>query len=303
MYFIPLEEIKGKSRNSVLAFLQKNEEICVQLISNLQKNIKNCFVLYLDPDSRKEIYGIVSLKSTILHCLPFSNPQTETALQLDFITSFAIFFKENGFDKPVCLNGTYAGSQLILKALEKLSLFPAESNSYSLLKLDSKSFVKKIVRNHRINRDLSVLRCKKDLPAPLFAQLLNLQIKYELEEVLPSCMEFDEDSCRLRLLNALRKQYVLALSTINQEGRETLIAKAGTNSIGYKHVQIGGVFTLPEERGKHYAFYLLTLLLSKIVKMKRIPVLFVKKQNSPASKLYDSLCFEKITDYTIAYFD
>lgn len=303
MYFIPLEEIKGKSRNSVLAFLQKNEEICVQLISNLQKNIKNCFVLYLDPDSRKEIYGIVSLKSTILHCLPFSNPQTETALQLDFITSFAIFFKENGFDKPVCLNGTYAGSQLILKALEKLSLFPAESNSYSLLKLDSKSFVKKIIRNHRINRDLSVLRCKKDLPAPLFAQLLNLQIKYELEEVLPSCMEFDEDSCRLRLLNALRKQYVLALSTINQEGQETLIAKAGTNSIGYKHVQIGGVFTLPEERGKHYAFYLLTLLLSKIVKMKRIPVLFVKKQNSPASKLYDSLCFEKITDYTIAYFD
>lgn len=303
MYFIPLEEIKGKSRNSVLAFLQKNEEICVQLISNLQKNIKNCFVLYLDPDSRKEIYGIVSLKSTILHCLPFSNPQTETALQLDFITSFAIFFKENGFDKPVCLNGTYAGSQLILKALEKLSLFPADSNSYSLLKLDSKSFVKKIIRNHRINRDLSVLRCKKDLPAPLFAQLLNLQIKYELEEVLPSCMEFDEDSCRLRLLNALRKQYVLALSTINQEGQETLIAKAGTNSIGYKHVQIGGVFTLPEERGKHYAFYLLTLLLSKIVKMKRIPVLFVKKQNSPASKLYDSLCFEKITDYTIAYFD
>lgn len=303
MYFIPLEEIKGKSRNSVLAFLQKNEEICVQLISNLQKNIKNCFVLYLDPDSRKEIYGIVSLKSTILHCLPFSNPQTETALQLDFITSFAIFFKENGFDKPVCLNGTYAGSQLILKALEKLSLFPADSNSYSLLKLDSKSFVKKIVRNHRINRDLSVLRCKKDLPAPLFAQLLNLQIKYELEEVLPSCMEFDEDSCRLRLLNALRKQYVLALSTINQEGQETLIAKAGTNSIGYKHVQIGGVFTLPEERGKHYAFYLLTVLLSKIVKMKRIPVLFVKKQNSPASKLYDSLCFEKITDYTIAYFD
>lgn len=303
MYFIPLEEIKGKSRNSVLAFLQKNEEICVQLISNLQKNIKNCFVLYLDPDSRKEIYGIVSLKSTILHCLPFSNPQTETALQLDFITSFAIFFKENGFDKPVCLNGTYAGSQLILKALEKLSLFPADSNSYSLLKLDSKSFVKKIVRNHRINRELSVLRCKKDLPAPLFAQLLNLQIKYELEEVLPSCMEFDEDSCRLRLLNALRKQYVLALSTINQEGQETLIAKAGTNSIGYKHVQIGGVFTLPEERGKHYAFYLLTLLLSKIVKMKRIPVLFVKKQNSPASKLYDSLCFEKITDYTIAYFD
>lgn len=303
MYFIPLEEIKGKSRNSVLAFLQKNEEICVQLISNLQKNIKNCFVLYLDPDSRKEIYGIVSLKSTILHCLPFSNPQTETALQLDFINSFAIFFKENGFDKPVCLNGTYAGSQLILKALEKLSLFPAESNSYSLLKLDSRSFVKKIARNHRINRELSVLHCKRDLPPPLFGQLLDLQIEYELEEVLPSCMEFDEDSCLLRLLNALRKQYVLALSKINQKGQETLIAKAGTNSIGYKHVQIGGVFTLPEERGKHYAFYLLTVLLSKIVKMKRIPVLFVKKQNSPASKLYDSLCFEKITDYTIAYFD
>lgn len=303
MYFIPLEEIKGKCRNSVLAFLQKNEQICVQLVANLRKSIKNCYVLYLDPDSRKELYGVISVKSTILHCLPFANPQTETALQHDFVSSFARFFLENGFENPVCVNGTFSGSQLIFKAFERLERFPAEKNSYFLMKLNGKAFAKYIARSHKAQKGLSVLRCKKDLPAPYLKELLALQEQYEKEEVVPSCMEFDEDSCRLRLLNALRKQYVLALSKKDEQGNERLIAKAGTNSIGFKHVQIGGVFTLPEERGRHFAFYLMTVLLVKILKMKRTPVLFVKKQNAAASRLYDSLCFEKICDYTIAYFD
>ncbi len=302
MYFIPLEEIKGKSRNTVLAFLQKNEQICVQLIANLKKNINNCFVLYLDADKRKDVYGVVSIKSTILHCLPFANPQMETALQQDFINSFAAFFSENHFEIPVCVNGTFAGSQLIFEAFKALNQTPAEINSYFLMKLDTKAFVKQIAKTHQSEKNLSVIRCKKDLAPTYLKQLLELQKQYEREEVVPSCMEFDEDSCRLRLLNAMRKQYVLALSRKENDGAEKLIAKAGTNSIGFKHVQIGGVFTLPEERGNHFGFYLMTVLLVKILKMKRIPVLFVKKQNEPASRLYDSLCFEKICDYTIAYF-
>ena len=121
--------------------------------------------------------------------------------------------------------------------------------------------------------------------------------KYELEEVIPNNMEFDEDSCRLRLSNTMRTQYVLALEKDN-----VLVAKAGTNSIGYKYVQLGGVFTKPGERGRGFAKYVVSAVLIKSLRMHRVPVLFVKKQNEAAVHLYESLFFEKLGDYVIAYY-
>ena len=89
MLFLPLEELNGKNRNAALAFLRKNEKYCVQLAANLRKNIAQCFVVYAGNACGKNIYGIVSIKKTVLHCLPFANENEQTALQEDFIQSFA----------------------------------------------------------------------------------------------------------------------------------------------------------------------------------------------------------------------
>ena len=296
MLFLPLEELKGKNRNAALAFLRKNEKYCVQLAANLRKNIAQCFVVYAGNACGKNIYGIVSIKKTVLHCLPFANENEQTALQEDFIQSFADLFAQEKFENPVCINGTSSGTRLIIKAFALLENTPSQINEYNLLVLQSKEFLKNLKKNP-IKNDYQLIRCKKDLPGHYFSQIFELQKKYELEEVLPNNMEFDEDSCRLRLSNTMRTQYVLALEKDN-----VLVAKAGTNSIGYKYVQLGGVFTKPGERGRGFAKYVVSAVLIKSLRMHRVPVLFVKKQNEAAVHLYESLFFEKLGDYVIAYY-
>ena len=100
---LPIEELNGKNRNAALTFLRKNEKYCVQLAANLRKNIAQCFVVYAGNACGKNIYGIVSIKKTVLHCLPFANENEQTALQEDFIQSFADLFAQEKFENPVCI--------------------------------------------------------------------------------------------------------------------------------------------------------------------------------------------------------
>ena len=51
-----------------------------------------------------------------------------------------------------------------------------------------------------------------------------------------------------------------------------------------------------------FAKYVVSAVLIKSLRMHRVPVLFVKKQNEAAVHLYESLFFEKLGDYVIAYY-
>ena len=311
MHFIPIEELKGRKKSALLKFLARYEEFCVQLSAQIRKTSSCVYAVFAsevqnggkDADSDScNIYGIVSIRKTILHCLPYANIENPTAMQEDFVGAFAALFSSGGFENPVCVNGMQNGSALILKALGFLGFEPQQTNEYCLLKLDIEEFKKWIDKGEMNERQgLSVIRCRSDIPAEIRAEVFELQKKYEVEEVVPACLTFDEDSCRLRLANSFRTQYILALA-VNENGAEKIVAKAGTNAVGRKHVQLGGVYTLPEYRGRRYALYLMTVLLVRLLKMRCIPVLFVKKKNVPALGLYKSLSFKNKGDYTISYF-
>lgn len=299
MQFIPLQEIKGKNKVSLIKFLIQYEDKCVQLTSLLKKNISCSYVVYVNEVKPEDLYGVISIKKTILYLLPFVNSRQETALQEDFVQSFREFYKSEKFEKPVCINGEMDGMKLILKAFGESGIKPDQLNEYNLMKLDVKSFLQNLKKEGKLKmEEVQVLRCKKDLQEDLKRQLVQLQFEYELEEVLPECFDFDEDSCRLRFYGALRSQYILSLKNISEQ----LVAKAGTNAVGLKTVQIGGVFTKKEFRGKHYGSFLMKMLLFRIVRMKRNVVLFVKIKNPAANNLYNSLSFKKIGSYSIAYF-
>lgn len=274
-----------------------NERYCVQLTSLLKKNIADAYAVFADEVCPQGLYGVLNIKKTILHCLPFAKSGSETALQEDFFVSFCEFYKKNNFNNPVCINGTADGTQLMEKCFESLGQLPDQQNEYSLLLLDERNFLQQL-RKQKQNKEIKIFRCKKDISEPLKSQLLIMQEEYEKEEIVPACFTFDEDSCRLRFLTALRTQFIFAL----QNSESTLISKAGTNAIGYKFVQLGGVFTKKEDRGKGFAGILLNTLLFKLLKMRKKIVLFVKKQNLPANKLYASLGFKNISDYTILYY-
>ncbi len=296
MVFFPLEELSRTCKGAALNFLKKHEMFCVHLTSAIKKSAQDIYVCFTGDVLPKNIYGILSLRKTVLHCLPFANPEKLTALQKDFSMSLKDFYLNEKLSAPLCVNGTKNGSFLILQSLCPLYEKPSLINEYILMKLDEKSFRRlpavPLFKNER------VVRCKKELPSGLMQSLSELQKNYELEEVLPDGFEFNEDNSRLRLKNALRNQYVIALE--NADGR--FVSKAATNAIGFSCVQIGGVYTEKASRRKNYSYNLLLVLLKKILHARKTPVLYAKKSNNAACRLYEKLCFKKIDDYTIAYF-
>jgi predicted GNAT family acetyltransferase len=127
--------------------------------------------------------------------------------------------------------------------------------------------------------------------------LFPLQRGYELEEVVISPANFSEGQCLRSLRLSLREQLVVIA-----EMSGNAVGKAGTNARGYKVDQIGGVYTVPEERGKGIGAAVVSELLDRVFAEKREACLFVKKHNRTAIALYERLGFAPVTDYVISYY-
>ena len=147
---------------------------------------------------------------------------------------------------------------------------------------------------HIVLPDWHVVRCyENDANA-----LMPLQAAYEAEEVTPACRTTHAAVVRKNLDRLLQTEYVSAL----QNERGEFVAKANTNAIGMHYAQIGGVYTMPQYRGRQYASLLVEIILHRIIQSKRRPVLYVRTTNEHAKKIYASLGFSKSLGYTIAYY-
>ena len=300
MTLIPLPAMDGKQRRAALQFVVRHERCCVQLAAALRRSLANAYAaVFVRENGERRLYGVLNIKGTALHCLPYagrSDGLAEEAAE-DFIRMFAHFAADpkNNF-AAAGVNGTASGTALILKALERASRLPFQLNRYHLICLDASDFID--VPLPPFANGEKVVRCRKNMGAKEFKKLYELQKQYELAEVLPKGNEFSEASCRIRLEYALKMQHIVAVQCADG----AFAAKAGTNAIGFHFVQLGGVFTDPVYRRRHYARHLLHSILQTAFRNKKAAALFVKTANIPAIKLYESLGFRKIQDYTIAYF-
>ncbi len=129
------------------------------------------------------------------------------------------------------------------------------------------------------------------------AALFPLQRAYELEEVVIDPGLFSDAACLRMLRQSLRDDVIFHAA---RGGRP--LAKAGTNARGYGVDQIGGVFTVPDERGKGLARIVMAALLEAIFAGKPVACLFVKTANEPAIALYERLAFRTVGGYAISYF-
>ena len=128
-------------------------------------------------------------------------------------------------------------------------------------------------------------------------ELLPLQEAYEREEVLLPGRSIDR-GLTMRMLQASIEKQLVVLAT--NQGR--VVGKAATNARGGCFDQLGGVYTVPELRGRGIGTLVVAAITKLILREKRGVSLFVKKHNVPAKRLYAHLGFSHVADLRISYY-
>jgi len=128
------------------------------------------------------------------------------------------------------------------------------------------------------------------------ARLFPLHGAYEQEEVVTEIHRFDAAVSRASLNRILQSEIVAAAEW---EGR--IVATARTNAKGFRTWQIGGVYVVPELRGRGWGRYVVGHLLAAISREGKAAGLFVKERNAPARGLYRSMGFEDVGPYRVDY--
>ncbi len=287
------------------SFIKKREWMCVYLserfvafkakLLNIEKDTEakgsEFFMLTETPiDIAKvaepRITGVlfVSIRGNVLHCLPPRVMQSKTWRQ-----KLRTFFKgkkvasimgereANRFLERICGGIFFNKSDYIFmrrfrNAAEEA--MPCPESAYS--------------SNGAAAHTCSI----KDADA-----LLPLQIAYESEELEIQDNETASEKALMRLKSALRRQTILACcDTLTGK----LLGKAGTNAKGMSWNQIGGVYTLPAERGKGIAAFMVSELAKLSAAEGKNAVLFAKNSNKAAQNAYAKSGFKECGAFRIA---
>lgn len=127
--------------------------------------------------------------------------------------------------------------------------------------------------------------------------LLPLELEYQIEEVFLDPSHIDSTQIYHNLHQTLSTQEIFYITKGNKA-----IAKAGTNAMGHKWNQIGGVYTEKEFRNCGLSTWLMNYVLEKLEMEGKKTVLFMKKNNLSAEKVYNKLGFVKKKDFSIIYY-
>jgi len=269
-------------RERLVAFLRRDEASCTGASARVKAGERGCSI-WVD-EAAGEIRGVLvaTTGGLVLPVLP-EGAGDRTALARLLVN----------LRVPVHSVG---GPAAQVAAVE--SAMPVEASTridYRLMRLDRASWTGAAVHASAAAAAEGV-RVRRALIGDA-ALLFPLQQAYELEEVVLDPAHFSDAACLRMLRQGLREDLLFHAS---RAGRP--LAKAGTNARGFGADQIGGVFTVPAERGKGLARIVMAALLGAIFAEKPVACLFVKTANAPAIRLYERLGFATIGGYAISYY-
>jgi len=183
--------------------------------------------------------------------------------------------------------------ELLFKNRNRLSV------DYDLLSSPSLDISSK-VDNYLDSKDdgtLNRFRTRQALPSDL-EYLMPLRSAYEIEEVILNQSNFNKTACRTRFSKTISKE-----SVFFAEVDEKPVATCCISASGFKWGQIGGVYTLPEYRSNGLSALLMKATSKHAAKHGMDLMLFVKKDNKAALKLYSNCGFIQNGDYRISYLE
>lgn len=289
-FFMLFEQLKAeddKHRIIVENFLLQHEEKCVSLLEHFFRRDTDIYYFADAVNGQLSIVGVISYSKggQLIHCL---NLQKLTVNKNEVQKMFKKKSCQEIFSKIFSLIGTKEEGEF-LSGLLKLNIEKEAKHfqEYDLLELaDSKIFQN--------------FACSADAKCPGVSELealFPLQKAYEQEEVYFDLTDWKEAASRLVFKKKLEKHLVHVLVKNGEP-----CTKLTVSSKGKKCVQIGGMYTLPECRNKGFAKELILSTGKKYYDCGWKLVLFVKKTNEPAKKLYQNCGFRKVSDYKIFYY-
>jgi len=196
-----------------------------------------------------------------------------------------------GFFGPVAihsLQGRAVDMAIMEAALQKVGLYAAEKLDYDLMCIDRAP--------SGFHTHCAGLTLRKPNSGDMDA-LAALHAAYEQEEVIPTAAEFNAAASRMNIDRIFAKEQIL-VAELN--GR--LIGKINTNASTFTRCQVGGVYVLPEYRGRGIARAMAGEFITDLVAQGKGISLFVKKSNPAARRVYQRIGFETLGDYQINYY-
>ena len=263
-------------------FISPYEYSCVQLASYVRRQSKHIYIISLTtvPQKIDDIIGVFSLDRTLVHCIPDFTQQ----LQLQLTPLLLDFFK----DKCVkCIDGEKSVTEFFINLLQA-NYTVEQINDYRLLILNDEP----LPPPQPLSLDDEIKRCMEED----FDLLFELQKMYISKEVAPQNRQVSDLEVSIGLRQILKNQLCFALFSDGE-----LVAKANTNAIGWKWVQLGGIYTHPLYRRNYYAWNLVQTICRRVIKTSRKVCLFVKEKNNPARTLYKRMGFSEAGFFKIAY--
>ncbi len=291
--FIPLSQ---ENKNLAVEFLSPVEESCVTLMSRIYDNFPtetfSYYVLYQNLESEKKIRGVIMISKGGLIQHHFENP-TELENSKNFQSELKNLLKDK---KLYCIMGDKKGSSLLINSINKIydGKLPYENREYLLLRYHPENLPDFLLEEENtLSNDFEIVKCNESNLEDLF----ELQKNYDIVEVIPPEKEFNELNCKVTLKKNLENQIIYAI-----KNNLKFVAKAGSNAIGKNFIQLGGVFTDANYRGKGFAKILIKEICKVIKEQNKEPVLFVQVKNESAKRAYRQVGFTYQSDYTICYY-
>lgn len=279
-------DITRKNISKAIGFCLPYEEFSVNLVSLLRQEERKFFSVIKDARlfcSNEKIIGVACINDHgfFIYCFNLSSDEICKSVISTFnFNSIYGIMGEASFQK-----------QLLNFLSKKLNIKAKTIVRYILMT--------KLKKTENIDVPILVHSLKIDRANMMDVEnLLDLQVGYEKEEVCQGKNEFPRAISLMNLEHILKNEitYFARLGNL-------CVSKTNTNAQGINYVQIGGVYTLPEYRGRGIASCVINALIDHINKKEGKNVsLFVKTCNTKAIKMYKRLGFKERGSFAISYF-
>lgn len=293
-----------------LSFIQPYESECVNLASELLRGGTDCWALYYAEQSQaqeardqeasqtKTLAGLIALrkKRSLFFCLPFAKYKSafDKKVCSEAQRPLMEFFEAN---EPFCVNGEAAGAIFLRNILKnkKNPMRPSVTNKYFLMARDGEAFhAQDAGGGSGLAKDLRVVQAT----AADYEILLPLELGYQREEVVPKSFDISDAALAAAFKHELEQSLTFALF---DGGRP--IAKARLAASGQRYCMLGGVYTIPSERKKGRAAFLVRQIIARSeAHGVNNFCLYAKQENAAALALYKSLGFVPRGEYMLVYY-